>query len=62
MQLMPKQLVGNIGGQFLKDAKNVIFHLNQCEALEALLKVMSTGFVRINKTKIYRNCSKTQYI
>lgn len=41
---MPKQLVGNIGGQFLKDSKTVVFHPNPCEALEALSKVMSSGF------------------
>ncbi|XP_055697270.1 mediator of RNA polymerase II transcription subunit 25 isoform X4 [Phlebotomus papatasi] len=44
MQLMPKQLVGNIGGQYLKDSKTVIFHPSQCEALDALSKVMATGF------------------
>uniref|UniRef100_A0A1B0GNU8 Mediator complex subunit Med25 PTOV domain-containing protein n=1 Tax=Phlebotomus papatasi TaxID=29031 RepID=A0A1B0GNU8_PHLPP len=46
MQLMPKQLVGNIGGQYLKDSKTVIFHPSQCEALDALSKVMATGFQR----------------
>lgn len=45
MQLMPKPLVGNIGGQYLKDSKTVVFHPNPCEALDALSKVMSSGFV-----------------
>lgn len=49
MQLMPKQLIGNIGGQFLKDSKTVVFHPNPCEALDALSKVMSSGFVSTNK-------------
>lgn len=44
MQLMPKQLVGSIGGQYLKDSKTVVFHPNPCEALEAMSKVMSSGF------------------
>uniref|UniRef100_T1HXT8 Mediator of RNA polymerase II transcription subunit 25 n=1 Tax=Rhodnius prolixus TaxID=13249 RepID=T1HXT8_RHOPR len=44
MQLMPKQLIGNIGGAYLKNSKSVLFHPQQCEALEALTKVMSTGF------------------
>lgn len=52
MQLMPKQLVGNIGGQFLKDSKTVVFHPNACEALEALSKVMSSGFVSFFFRKI----------
>ncbi|XP_050671450.1 mediator of RNA polymerase II transcription subunit 25-like isoform X2 [Leptidea sinapis] len=44
MQLMPKQLISNIGGQYLKDSKSVLFHLQQNEALEALTKVMVNGF------------------
>lgn len=44
MQLMPKHLVGNIGGQYLKDAKMVVFRPNPCEALETLSKVMTGGF------------------
>ncbi|VVD03525.1 unnamed protein product [Leptidea sinapis] len=35
---MPKQLISNIGGQYLKDSKSVLFHLQQNEALEALTK------------------------
>ncbi|XP_055836619.1 mediator of RNA polymerase II transcription subunit 25 [Episyrphus balteatus] len=44
MQLMPKHLVGNIGGQYLKDSKMVVFRPNPCEALETLSKVMTGGF------------------
>ncbi|KAI4462701.1 mediator of rna polymerase ii transcription subunit 25 [Holotrichia oblita] len=44
MQLMPKQLIGNIGGAYLKNSKSVLFHPQNCEALESLTKVMSTGF------------------
>lgn len=45
MQLMPKQLIGNIGGSYLKNSKSVLFHPTPCEALESLTKVMSSGFV-----------------
>lgn len=45
MQLMPKQLIGNIGGAYLKNSKSVLFHPQNCEALESLTKVMSSGFV-----------------
>ncbi|CAH0717748.1 unnamed protein product, partial [Brenthis ino] len=44
MQLMHKQLISNIGGQYLKDSKSVLFHLQQNEALDALTKVMVGGF------------------
>lgn len=47
MQLMPKQLIGNIGGSYLKNSKSVLFHPTPCEALESLMKMMSTGFVSI---------------
>lgn len=47
MQLMPKQLVGNIGGEYLKDSKTVVFHPSTCESLENLTKVMSSGFVSL---------------
>lgn len=47
MQLMPKQLIGNIGGAYLKNSKSVLFHPSPCDALESLTKVMSTGFVSI---------------
>lgn len=44
MQLMPKQLIGNIGGAYLKNSKSVLFHPQPCDALESLTKVMSSGF------------------
>lgn len=44
MQLMPKQLISSIGGQYLKDSKSVLFHMQPSEALEALTKVMVNGF------------------
>ncbi|XP_014291430.1 mediator of RNA polymerase II transcription subunit 25 isoform X2 [Halyomorpha halys] len=44
MQLMPKQLIGNIGGAYLKNSKSVLFHPQACDALESLTKVMSTGY------------------
>ncbi|KMQ96743.1 mediator of rna polymerase ii transcription subunit 25 [Lasius niger] len=44
MQLMPKQLIGNIGGSYLKNSKSVLFHPTPCEALESLTKMMSAGF------------------
>jgi mediator of RNA polymerase II transcription subunit 25 len=45
MQLMPKQLIGNIGGAYLKNSTSVLFHPQPCEALDSLTKVMSSGFV-----------------
>lgn len=47
MQLMPKQLIGSIGGIYLKNSKSVLFHPQQCEALDSLTKVMSSGFVSL---------------
>ncbi|XP_022903004.1 mediator of RNA polymerase II transcription subunit 25-like [Onthophagus taurus] len=44
MQLMPKQLIGTIGGAYLKNSKSVLFHPQQCDALESLTKVMNSGF------------------
>lgn len=44
MQLMPKQLIGNIGGSYLKNSKSVLFHPTPCEALESLTRVMNSGF------------------
>ncbi|CAH1159965.1 unnamed protein product [Phaedon cochleariae] len=44
MQLMPKQLIGNIGGAYLKNSKSVLFHPQACDALESLTRVMSSGF------------------
>jgi len=45
MQLMPKNLIGSIGGAHLKDSKSVVFLPTQCEALESLTKYMSSGYV-----------------
>lgn len=45
MQLMPKTLVGSAGGQYIKESKTVVFVPQPCEALEALSKVMKSGFV-----------------
>lgn len=39
MQLMPKHLVGNIGGQYLKDSKMVVFKMGNNEGFENLSKV-----------------------
>lgn len=47
MQLLPKQLIGSIGGTYLKNSKSVVFHPTPCEALESLTKMMSTGFVSV---------------
>lgn len=47
LQLMPKQLIVSIGGIYLKNSKSVLFHPQNCEALESLTKVLSTGFVSI---------------
>ncbi|XP_044583269.1 mediator of RNA polymerase II transcription subunit 25-like isoform X1 [Cotesia glomerata] len=44
MQLMPKHLIGSIGGAYLKNSKSVLFHPTPCDALDSLTKVMSTGF------------------
>ncbi|XP_066150822.1 mediator of RNA polymerase II transcription subunit 25-like isoform X1 [Euwallacea fornicatus] len=44
MQLMPKQLIGNIGGSYLKNSKSVLFHPTQCDELESLTRVMNSGF------------------
>ncbi|KAL0125268.1 hypothetical protein PUN28_004503 [Cardiocondyla obscurior] len=44
MQLMPKQLIGSIGGSYLKNSKSVVFHPTPCEALESLTKMMTAGF------------------
>lgn len=45
MQLMPKALIGSIGGAYLKNSKSVFFLPQHCEALENLVQVMSTGYV-----------------
>lgn len=45
MQLIPKTLISNFGGAHFRNARSVMFHPTECEALEALAKVMSTGYV-----------------
>ena len=45
MQLIPKTLIKNFGGAHFKNARSVMFHPQDCEALDALAKVMSTGYV-----------------
>ena len=45
MQLIPKTLISNFGGAHFRNARSVMFHPQECEALEALAKVMSTGYV-----------------
>uniref|UniRef100_A0A1A9W559 Mediator of RNA polymerase II transcription subunit 25 n=1 Tax=Glossina brevipalpis TaxID=37001 RepID=A0A1A9W559_9MUSC len=44
MQLMPKQLVGNIGGGYFKESKTVVFKPQPCEASEILAKNMTQLF------------------
>ncbi|XP_060532010.1 mediator of RNA polymerase II transcription subunit 25 isoform X2 [Cylas formicarius] len=44
MQLMPKQLIGTIGGSYLKNSKSVLFHPSPCEALDSLTRVMISNF------------------
>jgi len=56
MQLMPKQLIGNIGGSYLKNSKSVLFHPSQCEALESLTRVMNSGFV----SPVLKTCAAIQ--
>lgn len=56
MQLMPKQLIGTIGGAYLKNSKSVLFHPQpNCEALESLTRMMSTGFVSTFETFPFTN-------
>lgn len=47
MQLIPKAIVGNLGGSYFMDVKTVLFLLQQCEALASLTRVMESGFVSI---------------
>jgi mediator of RNA polymerase II transcription subunit 25 len=44
MQLMPRSVISNVGGQLLRDAKVVQFSWGNSEAFESLSKVMSNGF------------------
>lgn len=59
MQLMPKQLVGNTGQQFLKESRSVAFHLSPCPSLDDLTHVMSSGFagcVHFNQQTATSSC------
>ncbi|XP_065345304.1 mediator of RNA polymerase II transcription subunit 25-like [Cloeon dipterum] len=45
MQLMPKHVIGSIDEEyFLKNSKSVLLNPQPCEALDALTRVMSSGF------------------
>jgi len=44
MQLLPKSLLQNIGEQYFRNSNSVLFHPNECESLDALTKLMRTGF------------------
>merc|ERR1719500_818827 len=44
MQLIPKTPVQTIGGEYFRNSKSVLFHPSDCDSLEALTKVMGTGF------------------
>lgn len=44
MQLMPKTVISNVGGQMLRDARVVQFQWGNSEAFESLSKVMANGF------------------
>ncbi|XP_065218837.1 mediator of RNA polymerase II transcription subunit 25-like [Planococcus citri] len=53
MQLLPKALISNIGGVYLKNSTSVLFHPSPCPALDALTKVMSSniaGCVQFNNS------------
>lgn len=45
MQLLPKNVISSIGSIHLKNSTSVLFHPTPCDALDALTKVMSTGYV-----------------
>ena len=55
MQLMPKMLLGTIGNAYLKNSRSVCFYPSACDALESLIKVMSSGFVSVYFYDIYRS-------
>lgn len=56
MQLMPKQMVGSAGGQYLKESKTVVFHPTPCEALESLSKIMGSGMAGCVHFNISSQC------
>ena len=45
MQLIPKGIVGSLGGGYFRDVKTVVFMLQSCDALQSLTRVMDNGFV-----------------
>jgi len=45
MQLIPKAIVGSLGGGYFRDVKTVLFMLQNCDALNSLTRVMDSGFV-----------------
>lgn len=49
MQLLPKQLISNIGNAYLKNSTSVLFNISPGESAESLTKVMTTGYVRFKK-------------
>ncbi|KAK7582357.1 hypothetical protein V9T40_013802 [Parthenolecanium corni] len=53
MQLLPKQLISNIGNAYLKNSTSVLFNISPGESAESLTKVMTTGYagcVQFNNT------------
>lgn len=61
MQLMPKNLIGSIGGAHLKDSKSVVFQPTPCEALESLTKYMTSGYVSFLVPEEYHICLFIQF-
>jgi hypothetical protein len=60
MQLIPKTLVQTIGGQYFRNSKSVLFHPTECESLDALTKVMGTGFAGcVHFTGEFGICSRS---
>jgi len=58
MQLIPKQIVGNLGGTYFLDVKTVLFILQNCEALVSLTKVMDSGFVSYSSSLLLENLTE----
>eukprot|EP00088_Acartia_fossae_P017361 TRINITY_DN19847_c0_g1_i1.p1 TRINITY_DN19847_c0_g1~~TRINITY_DN19847_c0_g1_i1.p1 ORF type:complete len:165 (-),score=32.23 TRINITY_DN19847_c0_g1_i1:304-798(-) len=44
LQLIPKHVIRNMGGQYFKDSKPVSFHPEESESLNLLSKEMSSGY------------------
>jgi mediator of RNA polymerase II transcription subunit 25 len=47
MQLIPKTLISHFGFAHFRNARSVMFHPQECEALESLAQMMSTGYVSL---------------